>query len=169
MSDEKTDEQKPVTLLKAPVRLEYTVVAGHHLSLYLRGFEQKKIYGARDAETGKVLIPPRGSSPTSGVPTKELVEVKDTGTVTTYTVIAIPFEAAPFPPPYVAGTILLDGADIPIFHLLRGVEPDEVRMGMRVKAVWRDDDDLIPSLSSIKWFEPSGEPDADFETFKEHL
>jgi hypothetical protein len=40
-------------------------------------------------------------------------------------------------------------------------------MGMRVKAIWADE--LKPDHTSIKWWEPSGEPDADYETYKEYL
>lgn len=160
---------EPIGLLKTPVRLEYTVVAGHHLSEYLRGFQRKQIVGARCPSCQKVLLPPRGSCPTCGVPTQGLEQVADRGTVTTFCVIAIPFENAPFPPPYVAASILLDGADIPIMHLIRGVEPGNVRMGMRMRAIWRDEAELAPTLASIKWFEPSGEPDAEYDSYKEHL
>ena len=34
-------------------------------------------------------------------------------------------------------------------------------MGMRVEAVWVDDAELGPTIESIKWFRPTGEPDAD--------
>ena len=50
---------------------------------------------------------------------------------------------------------------------MRGVEPDEVRMGMRVVARWADE--LTPSLESIRWFEPTGEADVDFASYAEHL
>jgi hypothetical protein len=42
-------------------------------------------------------------------------------------------------------------------------------MGMRVRAVWKPDDELGPTMESIKWFEPTGEPDADYATYREHL
>ena len=38
-------------------------------------------------------------------------------------------------------------------------------MGMRVKAIWADE--LKPDAANIKWFEPTGEPDADYETYKD--
>jgi hypothetical protein len=38
---------------------------------------------------------------------------------------------------------------------------DEVRPGMRVEAVWVPDDELGPTMESIKWFRPTGEPDVD--------
>lgn len=157
----------PVTMLYTPVRLEYTVTAGKHRSHYLRNLAAGKLIGARCPACEKVYVPARGACPTCAVPTGEDVEVADTGTVTTFCVINIPFEAMPFKPPYVAAAVLLDGADIPIFHLIRGCDVDDVHMGQRVRAVW--DDELRPSLQSIKWFEPSGEPDADYDSYKAHL
>jgi uncharacterized OB-fold protein len=116
-----------------------------------------------------VYLPPRGACPTCGVPADAAAEVADQGTITTFCIIRIPFDAAPFPPPYAAVAVLLDGADMPIFHLLRGIAPEDVRMGMRVRAVWVDDAQLAPTLSSIRWFEPSGEPDVAFEQIARHL
>jgi hypothetical protein len=42
-------------------------------------------------------------------------------------------------------------------------------MGMRVRAVWVDDAQLAPTLASVRWFEPSGEPDVAFEQIARHL
>ncbi len=158
-----------VALLLTPTRLDYTVVAGQHLTQYLRGFTEKRILGARCEGCQKVLLPPRGACPTCGIPTVGTVEVQDIGTLTTFCIISIPFGNMPFDPPYVAGMILLDGADMPIFHLVRGIEPHEARMGMRIKAVWKSAEQLGPTLESISWFEPNGEADASFDSFKEHL
>jgi uncharacterized OB-fold protein len=166
-SDRGDGEIADVPLMPSPVRLEYTVTAGKHLTHYLKGFAVKEIRGGRCPKCEKVYLPPRGSCPTCGVPADEGVLVKDTGTVTTFCIIRIPFDAEPFPPPYAAVAVLLDGADMPIFHLLRGIAPEDVRMGMRVKAVWAED--LKPTASSVKWFEPSGEPDVAFETIARHL
>ena len=59
--------------------------------------------------------------------------------------------------------------DIPFFHVIHGCEPEDVRMGTRVRAVWVPKEELAPTLRSIRYFEPSGEPDASFESFQEHL
>ena len=40
-------------------------------------------------------------------------------------------------------------------------------MGQRVKAKWADE--LKPDHTSIHWFEPTGEPDADYELYKDYL
>ncbi len=71
--------------------------------------------------------------------------------------------------PYVSASILLDGADIPLFHLVQEVDAHDVRMGMRVEAVWVPRDELAPSMNSIRYFRPTGEPDAPFESYREHL
>jgi len=54
----------------------------------------------------------------------------------------------------------LDGADIPLGHLIQEVPAEEVRMGMRVKAEWRPESERTPSMDTIKYFKPTGEPDA---------
>ena len=46
-------------------------------------------------------------------------------------------------------------------HLIQEVAVDDVHIGMRVEAVWVPDDEIGPTLESIKYFRPNGEPDAD--------
>ena len=42
-------------------------------------------------------------------------------------------------------------------------------MGMRVEAVWVPDDELGPTSTRIKWWRPTGEPDADYERYREYV
>jgi hypothetical protein len=42
-------------------------------------------------------------------------------------------------------------------------------MGMRVEAVWVPKEELAPTFECIKYFRPIDEPDAPFESYKEHL
>ena len=65
------------------------------------------------------------------------MELPDTGIVTTFCVVNVPYQGQRVTPPYVAASVLLDGADIAFQHLILGCPPDEVRMGMRVAAVWK--------------------------------
>ena len=107
-----------------------------------------------------MYCPPRGACASDGVALgEEPVEVSDKGTVTTFCVVNVPFYDQKMEIPYVSALILLDGADLSIMHLIQEVPADEVRIGMRVEAVWRDDADIEPTLESIKWFKPNGEPD----------
>ena len=151
------------------VRLEYQVYPGQHYSAYLRGLQAGKLIGGRCPDSGKVYVPPRAASPTGGKPTDEYVEVADRGLLTTFTVVRIPFEGQKLKPPYCFGAILLDGSDLPIYHLISGVPYDQIRMGMRVKAKWKPSEEWGPSLENILYFEPTGEPDAPFDAYAEHL
>lgn len=160
---------EPVTGFVAPIRLEYQYTAGAASSRYLRAIKQRRIVGQRCPNCKKVYVPPRGSCPTCAVPTGEEVELSHKGTVTMFCVVNLPFYKD-IEPPYVAASILLDGANIALFHLIQDVpEGREVTMGMRVEAVWVDDDDLAPTLESIKHFRPIDEPDAPYDSYKEHL
>jgi uncharacterized OB-fold protein len=159
----------PVTLIRTPMRLDYTVSAGTQLSRYLHALAEKRIIGASCPTCNKVYVPPRGACPTCGIPTQGEIDIGHAGTVTTFCVIRIPFDNAAFDPPYVTAAILLDGADIPIFHLVRGIDVERVRMGMRVTAVWQDAGKLGPTLESIRWFEPNGEADAAYDSYAMHL
>jgi uncharacterized OB-fold protein len=158
-----------VDLFKEPIRLEYTYVAGRAPTRFLTAIAEGRIVGQRCASCSKVYVPPRGACPTCGVPTEEEVPLPDTGTVTTFCVVNIPFAGQTVRVPYVSASILLDGADIPLFHLVQEVDAADVRMGMRVQAVWAPPDERAPSMQSICHFRPTGEPDAPFESYKEHL
>ncbi|SDC68624.1 hypothetical protein SAMN05444580_101583 [Rhodococcus tukisamuensis] len=159
----------PVTDIVTPIDLHYKHTASLEETYYLRGLMEGKIIGGRTDANGKVYVPPRGANPTDGVPTKEQVEVSDKGTITTFCIVNVPFLGQSIKPPYVAAYVLLDGADIPFLHLILDVDPADVRMGMRVEAVWRPKEEWVYSLRNVSHFRPSGEPDADYDTYKHHL
>jgi hypothetical protein len=46
---------------------------------------------------------------------------------------------------------------------------DEVRMGMRVQAVWKPKEEWTTSTENIMYFRSIDEPDADYESYKEHI
>jgi uncharacterized OB-fold protein len=158
-------DAEPVTDIVAPIRLEYEINAGVATSKYLRGMEQRRIIGQRAPDSEGVYVPPNGSDPITGNPTEIEVEVADTGTVTTFCVVNIPglSELAP-EVPYVCAQILLDGAHTPWFGLIKGCDWQDVRMGMRVKAKWSDEPQATGA--AIEWFEPTGEPDADYDSYR---
>ncbi len=150
----------PITLLRTPVAVDYEVHAGATTGQFLRGVLERRLLGRRCPRCARVYVPPRGACPTCGVPMADEVEVGQRGTITTFSVVRIPFEGQVLPPPYVCASVLLDGADVPVLHIVADCDCDAVRVGMRVEAVWGDP---APTLASLRYFRPSGEPDAAVE------
>jgi hypothetical protein len=170
MSAEKAAvEGGPVTMVATPIRLDYEFTAGLAQSRFLKGIAEGRFLGQRCPVCGKVYVPPRGSCPTDGVPTTDEVVLGNNGIVTTYCVVNVPFQGQSIEIPYICAQILLDGANIAFMGLIQEIPTQEIRMGMRVEAVWVDQKDLGPSMASVKYFRPSGEPDADYDTFSEYL
>ena len=155
------DERSSDPILVTPINLHYVHTASPGEAAYLRGLAEGRLLGQRCPACGKVYIPTRGTCPADGVPMAEQVELPDVGTVTTFCVVNVPYPGQKLTPPYVAAAVLLDGADIAFQHLITGCDVSEVRMGLRVKAHWKQ--------SGIDYFEPAGEPDAPYESYAGQL
>ena len=165
----RSDDEPDVTGIISPVNLEYVYAASPEESKFFRGLAEGRILGQRCPKCHKVYVPPRGACPVDGVPTTDEVELPDRGTVTTFCIVNVPFQGQKIQPPYVSAYVLLDGADIAFLHLILECDASEVRMGMRVEAVWKPRDEWTTDLNNIRYFRPTGEPDADYDTYKHHL
>ncbi|MEU8548489.1 OB-fold domain-containing protein [Streptomyces roseoverticillatus] len=153
----------PVTGIVTPARLDYTYTPGRALSRHLAALAERRITGERCPSCRKVHVPPRGVCPTCGVPTTEQTEVGPHGTVTTFCVVNIKARGAGIDVPYVYAHIALDEADLALHARIGGIPYDEVRMGMRVAPVWTGD------ARHPDHYRPTGEPDADYDAYKELL
>ncbi len=161
-------ERKPVSYIVERVRVDYTYTPGVAAHKFLRGLEKGKIMGQTCDSCGRVYVPPRGACGRCGVPTSQEVEVSDKGTVVIFSVVRVPSAVIQVELPYVAAHVLLDGADIAFQSLIQECKFDEVRMGMRVQAVWKPKSEWGPTFENIKYFRPIDEPDVPYEQFKEH-
>ena len=159
-------------IITTPITTEIIHSANEEESVYLEGLKAGKLIGSRigsGVDAGRVYFPPRAVSPADGSRSVERVELPDTGIVTTFCIVNVPFRGQQIKPPYVAAYVLLDGADIPFLHLILDCEAADVRMGMRVKAVWAPEDEWEYSIGNISHFAPTGEDDAAYATYKDHL
>jgi uncharacterized OB-fold protein len=163
------DEGDPITQIVTPVRLDFTIRPGRAMTRYLGAIAEGRLVGQRCPACKKVYIPPRGSCPTCAVPTEEEVELAQRGTVTSFCIVRVPYPGQQIKPPYVSASILLDGADIPFYHLIQEMPAEDVRMGLRVEAVWAPPEERGPTAESIRHFRPTGEPDAPYDSYKDHL
>ncbi|MEU9859808.1 OB-fold domain-containing protein [Streptomyces sp. NPDC047971] len=153
----------PVTGIVAAARLDYTYSPGRAQTRYLQALAENRTVGERCPSCAKVYVPPRGACPTCGVATTEQVEVGPRGTVTTFCIVNIKAKNLDIEVPYVYAHIALDGAGLALHGRIGGIPYDQVRMGLRVEPVWSEDG-RYPDH-----YRPCGEPDADYDTYKELL
>src|SRR3954453_8776940 len=92
--------------------LEYTYTrsTGPILGAFLTGLRDKKITGVRAAD-GRVLVPPQEYDPVTSAELTELVDVADTGVVSTWAWNAEPRPGQPLDHPFAWALVKLDGAD----------------------------------------------------------
>ncbi|MFE2646880.1 Zn-ribbon domain-containing OB-fold protein [Streptomyces nigra] len=157
------DFADPVTGIVAPARLDYTYTPGRAQTAHLDALAERRIVGERCPSCRKVYVPPRGACPTCGVATSERVEVGPRGTVTTFCIVNIKARGLDIEVPYVYAHIALDGADLALHGRIGGIPYDRVRMGLRVEPVWTE------GARHPDHYRPTGEPDADYDTYRELL
>ncbi|MFJ4777825.1 Zn-ribbon domain-containing OB-fold protein [Streptomyces sp. NPDC088762] len=151
----------PVTGIVAEARLDYTYSPGRAQTAYINALSERKTVGERCPSCHKVYVPPRGACPTCGVATTDQVEVGPAGTVTTFCIVNIKAKNLDIEVPYVYAHIALDGAGLALHGRIGGIPYDQVRMGLRVEPVWTEGG-RYPDH-----YRPTGEPDADYDAYKE--
>lgn len=139
--------------------LRYAWDDGVAIGRYLKELRKGRIMAKRCRKCNRVMLPPRMFCERCWRITDEWVPVKDTGVVNTFAISHVDWAAGRIPKgerSFTPAVIEIDGASrgMGILHLLDGVEPDKIFIGMRVKAVWRPEAERIGAITDIKYFKP---------------
>jgi uncharacterized OB-fold protein len=116
--------------------------------------DNKKIMGVKCPTCNRVYVPPRSTCKYCFGKLSELVEVSQKGTLLTYAVAYQPNPVQPLEPPIAYGIVQLDGADTGFVHMLGEVDPGQLKIGMKVKAVFKVKKERQASILDIKYFKP---------------
>jgi hypothetical protein len=108
--------------------------------------------GIKCPTCNQVYVPPRSTCKACFGKLNEWVEVSHKGTLLTYAVAYQPYPPQPVEPPIVYGIVQLDGADTGFVHLLGEVDLEQLRIGMRVQAVFKKQ--RKGNILDIKYFKP---------------
>lgn len=131
----------------------FTYTAGTIRSRFLTEIrDNKKFVGTRCGHCDLVWVPARSTCVKCFAPLNEFVDVSDTGTVTTCSVVNISRDFYPLKPPFVLGIIQLEGADTGLVHFIGEVDPEKVKAGMKVQAVFKEE--RTGSILDVKYFRP---------------
>lgn len=171
MAKEKKDKtnsggNEPVTMMEAPINLNYHYTAGRASTHFLTEIRKGRLIGLRCEDSEDVYVPPRGSCPKRGAPTTVEVPMSGKGSIESFTIVHIPIPGNPIKPPFVVANILLDGASLSFIHLVSEVNNEDVRIGMRVEPVWKPENEWTYSFENIRYFRPLDEPDTDIDALR---
>jgi hypothetical protein len=86
----------------------------------------------------------------------EWVTLPDTGTVNTFSLCYVTWDMQYLDEPEIPAVIDIDGTRpaVGIMHMLSDVDPDKVKIGMKVQAVWKPVEERQGSILDIKYFKP---------------
>ena len=164
---------EPVRFMPQVISLDYRVVTPPVSRDFGRALVEGRIVGHECPRCGLVYVPPKGYCPLCVVATSatDAVEVADRGAVTSWTVLTpIQYHGQEEREDYALASILLDGASGTVGQQrLLDLPLTEIRLGLRVEAVWAEPDQRRADVdarglglgSSIVGWRPTGEPDED--------
>lgn len=114
--------------------------------------DEKKILGTHCPKCDMVFIPPRKTCGRCFSAELQWKEVGPEGTLITYTIPRSRQDIHPLDQPFAFGIIKLDGADTGLTHLVAEFKAGQLRSGIRVEAVFRDNRE--GNILDIHYFRP---------------
>ena len=118
---------------------------------------KRRFIGIKCDGCGKVYVPPRRVCGPCFRELHELAPLSDTGVITAFSVVNYPFidpnTGSQRPIPYTYGYIQLDGADNIFSHIINEMDLSKIKVGMKVRAVFKDRKDMKGNTEDIRYFE----------------
>jgi len=155
------DQLKQGEYLDTVERFEpkYSWAAGVAISKFLEEMKKGRLIGRKCSNCKRILIPPRMYCEQCYRPTDDWEYVKDTGTINTFSISHVGTDARRLSEPILVAVVDIDGASpgMGILHTLGEVEPAKVRIGMKVKAVWKPPSQRQGAITDIRYFKPMEE------------
>jgi len=160
---------EPVTMMDYNASITYTLPVTPNQQRAEEANEQGRFLGLQCPVCGRTYTGGRGYCPVDSVPLgpDNEVELPQRGTITNYTIITpVQYPGQTETEPFARVHVWLDDTGVVLgYQPLLDTPNDEVRIGMRVSAVWASEAELKDLASNAEgrllgWM-PTGEPDVD--------
>lgn len=146
-------ETNPELLTKSfELGYTYTRSTGPVIGHFLTELREGRIVGTRTSD-GRVLVPAAEYDPVSAEALTEFVNVAEEGVVTTWSWVAEPIAHHVLQKPFAFALVRLDGADVPMLHMVDAGNEAAMHTGMRVRVRWAAE--RRGSITDIACFEPA--------------
>ena len=153
---EKDVSEKKVLSTEWDLKLMWAWDTGVGYGRYFAELKKGKIIGTRCHKCHRVLLPARAFCEWCFRPVDEWVYLKDTGTVETFSLSYLDPDARRITKPILIGVISIDGASLQhgFMHYFGEMKPEDLHIGMKVKAVWKPENEREGAITDIKYFKP---------------
>ena len=162
--------EEPVEMMDYEASITYVTPVPPNVTRAEEATAQGRFLGLKCPECGRTYTGGRGYCPVDSIALTEAdeVDLPQTGTLTNYTIVTpIQYPGQTETEPFARVHVLLDGVDVVLnFQPLIEVPNDQIRIGMRLAAVWASEGERRHSADPrqegnlIGWM-PTGEPDVD--------
>ncbi|HZD18147.1 MAG TPA: Zn-ribbon domain-containing OB-fold protein [Actinomycetota bacterium] len=132
--------------------------AGVAIGRFLHALQEGRILGRECRGCERVLVPPRMFCERCFRPTDGWKQVEDTGVVQTFSICHVSWDMQRLDTPQIPAVISIDGSDGGLLHLLGEIAPEDVRVGMSVRAAWKPVGERTGSILDLAYFRPLGGP-----------
>ena len=145
-----------VTSVKYRPEAKFAWTAGEAMSRFLAELQRGRLIARTCDACKRTLFPPRMFCEECFRPTDAWTYVKDTGTIETFSISYLDLDAKRIKDPIYVGVVSVDGASpkMGLMHFFGGVTPETIRIGMRVKAVWKPPEEREGSVLDIRHWRP---------------
>jgi hypothetical protein len=128
-------------------------VAGERFYITLR--DEGKLLATRCDKCKITFMPPRLYCDKCFVALTNYHEVPSTGVIDSYTITYFDMDGESLPEPIVLAFIKIDQTDGGIIHKVGNIKPESLKIGTKVKAIFKDKAQRTGALTDIRCFKPA--------------
>ncbi len=154
MSFEKINVNTDIKHWLHTIEQGYRYTAGPIGTKFLEGLKAGKLLAGKCPVCGRKLIPPKAFCQYDFAEIKELVEIAPVGVTRSYTVVYEDSHGNRLTKPVIIGFIEFPGVVGGLIHYIINVEPNNIRIGLKVKPVFKPESERRGSITDIVGFEP---------------
>ena len=134
----------------------YAWDAGIGMSRFLRELKDGRLVGTECVRCRRIMMPPRMFCELCYKATDKWIVLEDRGRVRTFCITRVRWDASRVEEPFFPMVVDLDGGKggTGLMHLVKGIDPSAMKVGLRVKALWKPPEERIGAITDILHFTP---------------
>lgn len=153
-----TESTELLTIRSGDLGIPYEWSIGKYGSRFFAELKNhQRFIGIRCPKCLKIRTPPRKVCGPCYTEMDELVELGNTGVIRAFSMVNYPFidpaTGVQREIPYTYGYITIDGTDNIFSHIINETNVNKIRVGMKVKAIFREKEEMQGNIQDIKYFE----------------